>query len=44
MLMIGVAANESSWGSSNIAQNKNNLFGHHAYDKIQMEVQMAILQ
>lgn len=33
MLMIGVAANESSWGSSNIAQNKNNLFGHHAYDK-----------
>lgn len=33
LLMIGVAANESAWGSSNIAQTKNNLFGHSAYDK-----------
>lgn len=32
LLMIGVAANESAWGTSNIAINKNNLFGHAAYD------------
>ncbi|MBM6881364.1 glucosaminidase domain-containing protein, partial [[Clostridium] spiroforme] len=32
LLMIGVAANESAWGSSNIAMTKNNLFGHAAYD------------
>ncbi|WP_049945570.1 glucosaminidase domain-containing protein [Candidatus Stoquefichus massiliensis] len=32
LLMIGVAANESAWGTSQIAQNKNNLFGHSAYD------------
>ncbi|MFV0394649.1 MAG: glucosaminidase domain-containing protein [Coprobacillaceae bacterium] len=32
LLMIGVAANESAWGTSSIAQNKNNLFGHAAYD------------
>ena len=30
--MIGVAANESSWGTSNIANTKNNLFGHGAVD------------
>ncbi len=32
LLMIGVAANESAWGCSSIAANKNNLFGHAAYD------------
>ena len=32
LMMIGVAANESQWGLSNIAQTKNNLFGHKAYD------------
>ena len=32
LLMIGVAANESAWGSSNIAMTNNNLFGHAAYD------------
>lgn len=31
-LMFGVAANESAWGTSNIAKTKNNLFGHSAYD------------
>ncbi|WP_455682805.1 glucosaminidase domain-containing protein, partial [Thomasclavelia sp.] len=32
LLMIGVAANESAWGCSRIATDKNNLFGHAAYD------------
>lgn len=32
LLMIGVAANESAWGTSPIAMSKNNLFGHSAYD------------
>lgn len=32
MLMLGVAKNESAFGTSNIAINKNNLFGHGAYD------------
>lgn len=32
LLMFGVAANESAWGNSSIAQAKNNLFGHAAYD------------
>lgn len=32
LLMIGVAANESAWGMSNISQTKNNLFGLQAYD------------
>ena len=32
LLMLAVAANESAWGCSNIAANKNNLFGHAAYD------------
>lgn len=32
LLMFGVAANESLWGTSSIAQEKNNLFGHAAYD------------
>lgn len=32
LLMFGVAANESNWGRSTIAQDKNNLFGHGAYD------------
>ncbi len=31
-LMVGVAANESSWGTSYYATTKNNLFGHAAYD------------
>lgn len=32
LLMIGVAANESAWGTSNISQTKNNLFGLNAVD------------
>lgn len=32
LLMMGVAANESGWGRSSYAMNKNNLFGHAAYD------------
>ncbi len=32
LIMAGIAANESAWGSSWIAQNKNNLFGLKAYD------------
>lgn len=32
LLMVGLAANESAWGSSSIAQNKNNLFGLNAVD------------
>lgn len=32
LLMAGLAANESAWGSSNIAQSKNNLFGLNAVD------------
>lgn len=32
LLTLGIAANESAWGSSNIALEKNNLFGHKAYD------------
>lgn len=32
MLMLGVAANESNWGRSDLAMDKNNLFGHGAYD------------
>lgn len=32
LLMYGVAANESYWGMSNIALNKNNIFGHNATD------------
>ena len=32
LLTLGIAANESAWGSSNIALQKNNLFGHNAYD------------
>ncbi len=32
LLTIGVAANESGWGTSNYAMTKNNLFGHAAYD------------
>ncbi len=31
-LMLGVAVNESGWGYSYIANSKNNLFGHGAYD------------
>lgn len=32
LLMFGVSGNESYWGRSKIAQDKNNLFGHGAVD------------
>ncbi len=32
VLMLGVAINESGWGTSSIATTKNNVFGHGAYD------------
>lgn len=32
LLMLGIAANESAWGTSSIAQSKNNLFGLNAVD------------
>ncbi len=32
VLMVGVAINESAWGTSSIAKSKNNLFGHGAVD------------
>ena len=32
LIMTGIAANESAWGSSNISQTKNNLFGLNAID------------
>lgn len=32
LIMTGIAANESAWGASSIAQNKNNLFGLNAVD------------
>lgn len=32
LLMLGIAANESSWGTSNIALTNNNLFGLNAVD------------
>lgn len=32
LIMSGIAANESAWGTSWIAQNKNNLFGLNAVD------------
>ncbi|MDE6195940.1 MAG: glucosaminidase domain-containing protein, partial [Erysipelotrichaceae bacterium] len=32
LLMFGVAANESGWGTSSYALNKNNLFGLNAHD------------
>ncbi len=32
LLMAGIAANESGWGSSSICQSKNNLFGLNAVD------------
>lgn len=32
LAMVGVAANESAWGTSNISQSKNNLFGLNAVD------------
>ncbi len=31
-LMYSVAGNESDWGTSGYALNRNNLFGHNAYD------------
>lgn len=33
LLMAGIAANESNWGSSSISQKKNNLFGLNAVDE-----------
>ena len=33
LLMYGVAVNESNWGKSSYALNRNNLFGHSAYDE-----------
>ena len=33
LIMVGIAANESGWGTSNICQNKNNLFGLNAVDE-----------
>ena len=32
LLMLGVSGNESAWGTSKIAMDKNNLFGHGAVD------------
>ena len=32
LLMYATAANESGWGTSSFAINRNNLFGHQAYD------------
>ena len=32
LLMLGIAINESGWGVSNIALNKNNIFGLNAID------------
>ena len=32
LIMAGIAANESGWGTSSICQNKNNLFGLNAVD------------
>lgn len=32
LLVAGIAANESGWGTSSISQAKNNLFGLRAYD------------
>lgn len=32
LIMTGIAANESGWGTSSISQNKNNLFGLNAVD------------
>ncbi|MDU1687866.1 MAG: glucosaminidase domain-containing protein, partial [Clostridium perfringens] len=32
LLLLGLAANESAWGTSQIAQQKNNLFGINAID------------
>ena len=31
-LMFGIGINESAWGTSNYALNRNNLFGHNAVD------------
>lgn len=32
LIMVGIGANESGWGTSSICQNKNNLFGLNAVD------------
>ena len=33
LAIVAIAGNESGWGKSNIAQNKNNLFGLNAIDR-----------
>ena len=33
LLSLGIAVNESAWGTSNICMTKNNLFGLSAFDK-----------
>ena len=33
LLSLGIAANESAWGTSSICMDKNNLFGLSAFDK-----------
>ena len=32
LLSLGIAVNESAWGTSSICKNKNNLFGLNAVD------------
>ena len=32
VFLMGIAAHESAWGTSELAKNKNNLFGYGAYD------------
>lgn len=32
LALAGIAANESSWGTSNFAKTRNNYFGYQAYD------------
>lgn len=36
-ISLSTAINESGWGTSALAKNKNNLFGHSAYDSSVME-------
>ena len=36
-ISLSTAINESGWGTSSLAKNKNNLFGHNAYDSSVMQ-------
>lgn len=36
-ISLSTAINESGWGTSALAKNKNNLFGHNAYDSSVMQ-------